>query len=319
MPPSKDWSEPLRHVNFRCADCRRGFSAVPDLVEDDPATAWHPHRYYANCPRCHAENQPQAGWERALMKAHQEATGPITSEGKAASASNLAGHPTPQETRLTRFNAMKHGMEARVATFFPARPGKYAFCETCDVDPIWCANQPACVKQTELFMLHHAAVEQRNPKHLGRIHADILAALTAALQMCLQTVLADGVVIKTPKVELSREGTPVALTYVDAITGETHYVYDYHSNPAFKPITDLVSRLGLSMSDLGLTVKAVDEDDPAGIGALQLQGTDKESLENFGRRMNDSMAAMRERLVKADARKRQDPVLIEHQAQGDVT
>lgn len=317
--PSKDWSEPLRQVNFRCGDCRRGFSAVPDLVEADPDTPWHPHRYYAKCPRCHAENQPQANWERALMKAHQESTGPVTSEGRAAAAANLAGHPTPEEARLTRFNAMKHGMQARVATFFPARPGKYSFCETCDVDPVWCANQPACVKQTELFMLHHAAVEQRNPKHLGRIHADIMSALTASLTMCLQAVLADGVVIKTPKVELSRDGVPVTLTYVDATTGETHCIYDYHSNPAFKPIADLVSRLGLSMSDLGLTVKAVDEDDAAGAGALQLTEESKESLEDFGRRMTDAMAAMKERLAKADASKRKDPVLIEHQAQGDDT
>lgn len=316
--PSKDWSEQLRHVNFQCGNCRRGFSGVPDLVEDDPETEWHPHRYYANCPRCGAENQPQANWERALMKAHQESTGPVTPQGRAASASNLAGHPTPEEARLTRFNAMKHGLSARVATFFPARPGKYTFCETCDVDPVWCANQPACAKQTELFMLHHAAVEQRDPKHLGRIHADVVAALTAALQMCLQTVLADGVVIKTPKVELSRDGVPVTLSYVDA-NGEKQFVYDYHSNPAFKPIADLVSRLGLSMTDLGLTYRATEADDPAGVGALALEQGSKESLEDFGRRMTDSMAAMRERLAAAASRKRQDPVLIEHEAQGDAT
>lgn len=317
--PSKDWSEQLRHVNFRCGDCRRGFSAVPDLVEDDPSTPWHPHRYYAHCPRCLAQNQPQAAWERALMKAHQESTGPTSAEGKAASAANLAGHPTPEEARLTRFNAMKHGLQARVATFFPARPGKYSFCETCDVDPVWCAQQTACVKQTEFFMLHHAAVEQRDPKKLGKIHADLISALTASLQMCLQQVLADGVVIKTPRVELSREGVPVALTYVDVATGETCHVYDYHSNPVFKPIADLVTRLGLSMSDLGLTVRATEEDDPAGVGALQLTDASKESLEAFGQRMTASMAAMREKLAAADSRKRQDPVLIEHQANGDAT
>jgi len=316
--PSKDWSEQLRQVNFQCGACRRGFSGVPDLVEDDPATPWHPHRYYASCPRCSAAHQPQANWERALMKAHHESTGPISQEARSASASNLAGHPTPAEARLTRFNAMKHGMQARVATFFPARPGKYSFCETCDVDPVWCANQPACVKQTELFMLHHAAVEQRDPKHLGRIHADLMGALTAALQMCLQTVLADGVVIKAPKVELSREGVPVTLSYTDA-NGETQFVYDYHSNPAFKPIADLVSRLGLSMSDLGLTYKAAEDDDPAGVGALQLEAGDKESLEAFGKRMGDAMLAMRERLQLAQANKRKDPVLIEHEANGDAT
>jgi hypothetical protein len=87
---------------------------------------------------------------------------------------------------------MKHGLNARVATYFPAKPDGYAFCERCDVDRTWCYEQPACVKQTELFMLHHAAFEQRDPKVLGRVHSDIHAALVATLQLCLQQVLAVG-------------------------------------------------------------------------------------------------------------------------------
>jgi hypothetical protein len=314
--PSKDWSAQLRHVSFRCAECKHAFAGVPDLVEDDPDTAFHPHRYYAHCPACKAQNQPQASWERALMAAHQAATGPVTPEGKAASAGNLVGHPTPAEARLTRFNAMKHGMQARVAQYFPARPDKYAFCGQCEVSRSWCAEQPACVKQTELFMLHHAAVDQRNPKHLSQIHADIIAAVTAALQLCLQAVLGEGVLIKQPRVEMDREGTPVTLTYLQA-DGTKGYIYDYQANPAFKPITDLISRLGLSMSDLGLTVKASEEDDPAGQGALGLGATSRESLEDFNRRMIGAMDGMKDKLGRAAANLRKDPILIEHEAQGE--
>ena len=311
----KDWSDRLDKVTFRCGVCRSTYTSRPDLVEDDPETPFHPYRYYANCPDCGAQHQPQAHWERALMKAHQEATGPTSAEGKAAAAANLAGHPTPEDMRVIRFNAMKHGMEARVATFFPAKPDKYSFCATCDVDRFWCMDQPACVKQTELFMLHHAAVEQRNPKALGKIQADILAALTATLQMCLQAVLADGVVIRTPQVELSRDGVPVALTYMDA-RGEVHQIYDYHSNPAFKPITDMISRLGLSMSDLGLTYQADDEQDPAGQGFLQVGAGKREQLEDFGKRAQQALEGVREKLGRAQSSMRADPVLIEHEASG---
>lgn len=313
--PRKDWSAQLDRVTFRCGVCRCTYEARPDLVEDDPESAFHPFRYYAACTSCGAAHQPQAHWERALMKAHQEATGPATPEGKAAAAANLAGHPTTEDMRLIRFNAMKHGMQARVATFFPAKPDKYSFCAQCDVDRYWCLDQPACVKQTELFMLHHAAVEQRSPKHLGKIQADILAALTAALQMCLQTVLADGVVIKTPKVELSREGVPVALTYVDD-QGRTHHVYDYHSNPAFKPITDMITRLGISMGDLGLTFQQEDEDDPAGKGFLQLREGKREQLEDFSRRSQEALQNVRDKLGRAQSAMRADPVLIDHEASG---
>jgi hypothetical protein len=315
--PRKDWSARLDRATFRCGDCRRTFQAVPDLVDDDPDNAAHPFRYFANCPACGAQNVPQASWERALMAAHQAATGPITPAGKASAAANLAGHPTAEESRLIRFNAMKHGMEARTASYFPAKPGKYSFCESCEVDPYWCSEQPACVKQTELFMLHHAAMDQRDPKVLGKIHADLSAALTATLQLCLQSVLGRGVEISVPRVELSKDGVPVTLTYIDQ-NGEQQTVYQISANPLFKPIADLITRLGLSMSDLGLTVKASEEADPAGIGTLSIGGgSSKEALEDFSRRAVLAMQGVKDQLGRAQQRMRSDPVLIEHQAQGD--
>jgi hypothetical protein len=312
----RDWSAQLDRVTFKCGECRYTFTAKPDLVDEDPAHESHPFRYFANCTACGAEHQPQVSWERALMAAHQAATGPVTKEGKAASAKNLEGHPTPAEAHLTRFNAMKHGMHARVATFFPAKPDGYAFCSTCEVDRVHCSMQAACVKQTELFMLHHAAVEQRNPKHLGKIHADLMAALTAALQLCLQAVLGDGVVIRTPRVELSKEGHPVAMVWEDE-DGRKHQIYDYHANPVFKPIADMITRLGLSMSDQGLTAKTVEEDEEEGLGQLRLDKSTRETLENFNARMLEATQAMQDRLGRAAAKKRSDPVLIEHQANED--
>lgn len=311
---AKDWSGQLRMVNFKCGVCRRSFSAVPDLIEDNPDAPHHPYRYFANCP-CGAEQQPQAAWERGLLKAHQMSTGPVTAAGKAASAANLEGHPTPEETLRTRFNAMKHGMAAQTATYFPAKPDGYAFCGSCDVGRDWCAKQPACVKQTEIFMLHHAAFEQRNPKILLRLHADLHSALMATLQMCLQAVLGEGVLIKQPRVELDRDGSPVTLSYID-MDGKKSYIYDYTSNPAFKPIADLVSRLGLSMTDLGMSVREVEADEEKGLGVLKLDDSTKETLEGFGQRMLEASRNAADLIAQSRAATRADPVFIEHQAQG---
>lgn len=312
----KDWSEELDRVTFRCGVCRYTWAAAPDLVEPDeaPEAAHHPFRYFGHCQACDAKNQPQAPWERGLLKAHQAATGPRTPEGKAATTANLAGHPTPEEALRTRFNGMKHGLNARVATYFPAKPDGYAFCRQCDVDRYWCSEQPACVKQTEIFMLHHAAFEQRNPKVLSRVHGDIHAALVASLQMCLQAVLGDGVVIKTPKVQLDKDGNSVALSWTDA-AGNEHPIYEYMANPAFKPIADLVTRLGLSLADLGMTQKAADDEDAQLKGRLGLHGQVPEDLSSFSGRMLAALEKLGGTIEQAKKEAAADPVLLEHQAQ----
>ena len=139
-----DRSKPISEITFYCLPCYRTFKAAPARVEDAPDLTYHPFTYHGNCPRCDAECE-QVGWERGLMKAWANATGPRTEEGKAATATNLEGHPTKEEVQRTRFNAMKHGMSARTATYFPSKPDGYAFCATCDVDRVFCASQPACV------------------------------------------------------------------------------------------------------------------------------------------------------------------------------
>lgn len=311
----KDWTAALSHVNFRCAECRTSFEAVPDLVEPDPATEHHPWRYFAHCTRCGAQHQAQASWERSLLKAHQRATGPKTAEGKAATARNLDGHPTSEEALRTRFNAMKHGMAARTATYFPAKPDRYTFCERCDVDRVWCAQQSACVKQTEIFMLHHAAFDQRDPKVLAGLHADLQASLTAMLQMAIQEVLGEGITIVQPRVELDREGTPVTLTYLDE-QGNRQYIMNRQSNPAIKAVTELVTRLGLSMSDLGMTVRATEAEGDGLRGQLQLDDDKRESMALFGERMLLATEKAREQIAAAQKRKAADPVLVEFQARG---
>ncbi len=309
-----DWSARLSHVNFRCGACKAQWDGAPDLIEDAPEQEHHPHRYFATCPTCKAENQPQAAWERSLLKAHQAATGPKTDAGKAATTRNLEGHPTAEEALRTRFNAMKHGMSARTATYFPARPDKYSFCARCDVDRGYCREQPACVKQTELFMLHHAAFDQRDPKVLSRLHADLQSALTATMQMCIQEILGDGVMIRQPRVELDRNGTPVTLTYLNEL-GERQYVWNYQSHPAFKPLTELVSRLGLSMSDLGMTVRAAEVEETLP-GRLAIDADTRETLAAFGERMLAATQGAKELIAQAQAKTKADPVLVEFQARG---
>jgi len=309
-----DYSSQLDKVTFRCRACRATFSAVPGRVDDAPEREWHPWAYFADCPECGEPDQEQEPRERALLKAWTAAHhGPKTPEGIAAVTANLVGHPTPEEARRTRFNALKHGLAAKTATYFPARPDKYAFCKSCDVDRGWCAEQPACSKQTILFMQHHAAFEQRNPKHLSGLYADLQAALFALLQQVLQTIIADGVKIEAPQYYTNKDGELIIAEYYDD-TGKKRTIMDIQSHPLFKPLGELLSRNNLSLSDMGMTQKVI-EDEDAEMGRLESQAQSREAIAEFAERQARALESLGALMDRASARKDSDPVLIEHQRQ----
>lgn len=315
MMPSmaKDRSKPLSEINFYCRPCFQSFKAEPGRVEDAPEAEHHPFEYFAPCPKCGAECE-QAAWEKGLLKAWANATGPKTEEGKAATAANLEGHPTKEEALRTRFNAMKHGLSARTATYFPAKPDGYDFCKACDVDRLWCAAQPACAKKTELFMLHHAAFEQKNPKHLTGIYADLQASLFAVLQQILQTIIADGVKVETVKWYTNKEGEVLVAEYVDEDGRRRIMKESIIAHPLFKPLGELLSRAGLSLADMGMTAKVIEAEDEE-MGRLQEDQQQRGSMLEFQQRQTSALEALAGAIDRAKSNKQRDPVLIEHQAQ----
>ena len=309
---AKDRSKPLSEINFYCRPCFQSFKAEPGRVEDAPEAEHHPFEYFAPCPKCGAECG-QAAWEKGLLKAWANATGPKTEEGRAATAANLEGHPTKEESLRTRFNAMKHGLAARTATYFPSKPDGYSFCSACDVDRVWCAAQPACAKKTELFMLHHAAFEQKNPKHLTGIYADLQASLFAVLQQILQTIIADGVKIEAPQYYTTKDGELLIAEYVDE-SGNRRIIKDINAHPLFKPLGEMLSRAGLSLSDMGMTAKVIEADDEE-MGRLQEDQQQRGSMLEFQKRQTSALEALAGAIERAKSNKQRDPVLIEHQAQ----
>jgi len=306
-----DYSKPLAEVTFRCAACRRTFSAAPDRIDALPERDWHPWAYFSGC-EC-GEEASQATWEVSLLKAWQSATGPRTEEGKASTAINLEGHPTPEEALRTRFNAMKHGLSAKTATYFPARPGGYAICASCEIDRTWCGQQAACAKQTQNFMMHHAAFESRDPKHLRGVYADLQAALFAVLQQILQTIIADGVKIEAPQYYTDKDGVMILARYMDD-DGKMHTIKDISAHPLFKPLGELLSRNNLSLADMGMTQKVIDDDDQE-FGRLQVQDQAREALTDYAQRQAKALEDLSELMQRATEKRDRDPILIEHEQQ----
>jgi hypothetical protein len=313
---AKDRSKPLSEITFHCKQpsCCRSFKAEPGRVEDAPEREHHPFAYFALCQSCGTECE-QVYWELNAMKAWSKATGPKTEEGKEATAANLEGHPTKEEALRTRFNAMKHGLNARTATYFPSKPDGYAFCNGCDVDRVHCAAQPACVKKTELFMLHHAAFEQRNPKHLMGIYADLQASIFAVVQQILQTIVADGVKISEVVWDKDENGEVRVSEYIDEKGQRNILRINVQAHPLFKPLGELLSRTGLTLADMGMTQKVIEAEEDA-LGRLEHAQEEQEVVSEFRQRTMTLLAGMAEKVQRANQQTNSDPKLIEYQQEG---
>ncbi len=307
--------EPRNHITFKCDVCLHVWDSEPEEVVSDENLA-HPYRYFATCPSCRAHSQ-QIAWQRGLFSSYVKSTGPKTLEGKAASAANLDGHPTPEEALRTRFNALKHGAAAKQALYFPAKPGKYDACETCDIDFDYCSQQVACMRKTELFMRHLIAIESHDPKMLREHQAMQQANFASLMDDMLISVINKGVVLETPAFSFDKDGGFHLAQYTDSETGKKTTIMDTKANPLLKHIFDLMSKNNLTLADLGMTQK-VREENEIQMGRLQQEGKDKQSLADFQNKQHELLDSLREKIVNSQNALSQDEILLEHKkANGD--
>jgi hypothetical protein len=299
-------------VTFKCLNCVHQWDGEPDIVEDDVNLA-HPHRYFAACPCCNEQVQ-QVAWQRALYSSYVKSTGPKTIEGKAASAANLEGHPTPEESFRTRFNGMKHGAFAKTAMYFPAKPGKYAFCTSCDIDHDYCRAQPACIKRTELVMRHLVAYQNGDPRLLRDLNAVQQANLRALFDDMLISVISDGVALKTPAYAFDKDGNFNLARYVDDKTNETVQIMDVKAHPLLKPLFDLMSKNNMTLADDSMTNK-VQVDQDIEMGRLGKEEQEKESALEFKQAQQSQLENLQQLIADSREKIKTDPVLAEYKAQ----
>ena len=194
-----------------------------------------------------------------------------------------------------------------------AKPDGYTFCKACEIDRDYCRAQPACEKQTKLFMLHRAAFEQRDPRMLMGIYADFHSALMVTIQQILQTIIADGVTIRSPKTYVDKDGRCLVVEYYDE-QGQRCVVNDLEAHPLFRPLGELISRTGISLAELGMSGKNA-EQEVVLPGQLQSGGKGVEAIEDFARKQSAALEALGGLVMRAKEKTREDPVLIEFKEQ----
>jgi hypothetical protein len=307
----------LTDVDFHCSHCDQRFATTPERVIDAPQDEWHPWAYVATCPVCAAECE-QSAEQRRMLKMWANATGPKTDAGKAAVRENLRGHPTPEEAQRTRFNGLKHGLNARVATYFPAKPGAYAQCDGCVYLNNGCSwADVACRARTELYMKHQVAFESRDPSLLTDIRAELHANLTAIIEDIVRAILGDGVRIKRPEFHFDSDGGLHLATIKDESGNVLREITRIEAHPLLRPLKDLVASLNLGLADLGMTPKAVDDAENIK-GFIGAAGQHSESLLEYQQRQAVALEGLRNLVTKARDNASKDPIYLEHAAgEGD--
>lgn len=304
--------EALRLINFYCRYeyCGHKFRAEPARVEEMPTRATHPWAYYSECPVCHHE-ATQAPWEIGLLNQLGKHTGPKTPEGIAATTSNLAGHPTAEEAQRTRFNAMKHGLFARTATYFPAKPGSYSHCDGCEYEiDRGCVPLGACVKRTELFLQHQIAFETKNPELLTMLRAEMQAAAQATISDMFRAILVDGVSYNTPKMYYDKDGGCHVFKYKNEKDEEVT-VYEKYAHPLLKHVFDAIAKNGMTMGDLAMTPRAQNEEEMIK-GHLDTTQAQQSSMLEYQQQVTKQLGDLRGFIERGREKLLRDPVLIEH-------
>lgn len=310
-------TDPMLRVSFHCKHCGEKWQAEPDRVEEAEDRPWHPWVYFANCANC-GEEAEQAHWEKGLMATYGKHTGPKTTEGKAAVTSNLAGHPTPEEARRTRFNAMKHAAYATTATYFPARPGQYPHCRGCEHLPTeTCKEVSACLKRTELMLQHQVAFETGDPRLLTDLRARTQTMVQAIIDDIILAIVSEGVQLKTPAWYYDKDGGFHLAEYNDPdAPGVKRLIYEISANPLLKTLGDFLSKNSMTMSDLNMTPKQVTEEKQAQ-GYLDATAAEKDSIQEYQQRQALALEKLQEQIAISQSRVARDPVLIEHKQGGE--
>ncbi len=287
--------EPEDTVAFHCRACGHRFKAAPGAVTENSAAPWHPWAYSADCPRCDAEAEPAAWWLN-LLKAYANSTGPTTPEG----------------IRRTRFNRMTHGLTAKVATHWPARPGQYDHCNGCrHLEDLECLEFGGCLTRTELLLRHLMAFEARDPGLLQGLAAERQAKVAALLDDMLLSIVRRGVDWEIDDWYSDKDGGFHLAEYVDEETGQKIRIKKQVINGLLKPFMDWIQKNGMTLTDQGMTPK-VQEDNAVLEGQLADESDARDSQTEYAERQTKALENLAGMIEASRAELERDPILREH-------
>jgi len=273
--------------------CGHKFQTDTYESTDFPDRDWHPWKYSADCPECGMPAE-HAQWELMQWKAiHDNGRVGAVSEDSRIRISEANRARAPETYAVSRFNGISHGMHARVAKYYPARPGHYDQCEGCEYFMNGCGDPLVhCAKRTELFVQHALAQEEGDGTLLGPLMAETQAGISAIIADMIRSIAKKGVFIETPDFFIDKESGDVRLAQYKDEFGRTHQITRGEAHPLIQPLISLIKSNNITLGDMGLTPKVRDEEKRFN-GYLDDKEQDRESVLAASRSMSKQVADLR--------------------------
>lgn len=308
---------PFDEITFRCKPCNQTWKAKPGRVEDAPDREHHPWRYFGLCPQCGAECG-QVNWEQGLMAMWAKGVPSPTPEARAASAERFRNMVhTPEMNRRTRFNRRTHGLYSKNPHILPQKPGAYPYCDRCEYRNQGCGTweHGNCILSVERHMKYMIAVENGDPKMLRDEQAWFQASLSTIRDNIILMLIKTGVEIRSPKWYTDKDGNFCLAEYTD-LEGNPRLIEEINAHPLLKPLLELITRNNLSLGDMRMTEKAKEEEQELA-GFIAHKEQQDEVLSGFAERQTLALESLKGLIEHSRTRQARDPVLIEHQREGD--
>jgi hypothetical protein len=106
----------------------------------------------------------------------------------------------------------------------------------------------------------------------------------------------------------------VVAEYYDDVDGTRRVIYEVESHPLLRVLADFLSKANLNLADMGMTPRQVEEEQQFR-GVLDATSKAQETLEGFATAQAKSLEALRDMMKRSQARREQDPVLLEYSQQ----
>lgn len=132
----------------------------------------------------------------------------------------------------------------------------------------------------------------------------------ATISECLRRIIGDGVTMATPKTYVDKDGNCLVVEFIDE-QGNRQVVNDVVAHPLFRPVSELITRTGIDLANLGMTMRQAPEEDSQQ-GKL---ADDREAASVLQERQVKALEDLRGLMSRANQKASQDPVLIEYQQQ----